>query len=121
MKSLEDLKRLRDQAKKNLDMRQSKTGYRVSVGMATCGIASGARPILNRFLELVSEKELNDVMVTQVGCIGQCTFEPIAEVIDAKGNSAVYCKLTKEKVDEIVEKHLIGGEVVENYLLYNQR
>ncbi len=119
MKSLEELKKLRDEAKKNMDMRLTKNGYRVAIGMATCGIASGAREIMNKFLEEVSNHNLSNVKVTQVGCIGECTFEPIVEVIDDKGISTIYCLVTEKKVEEIVQEHLINGRRIERYLLSN--
>ena len=79
MKSLEELKKLREQAQANLELRKQKDGYRVIVGMATCGIAAGARPVLAKFVEEVASRKLDSVTVTQVGCIGECALEPIVE------------------------------------------
>ncbi|XMB86872.1 (2Fe-2S) ferredoxin domain-containing protein [Mycoplasmatota bacterium WC44] len=112
MKSLEELKKLRDKVIKQVDMRQTKDGYRIAVGMATCGISSGARPILNAFVEQVSEKNLGNVIVTQVGCIGKCALEPMVEVFDHDGGKTTYCKLTPEDVKTIIEEHVINGNVV---------
>lgn len=117
MKSLEDLKRLREQALKKVELREVKDGYRVVVGMATCGIAAGARNILNGFLEKVGEKGLKNVMVSQVGCIGECTLEPIVDVINTDGDKTTYCLVTKEMIDEIVESHLLNNKPIEKYTL----
>lgn len=117
MKSLEELKKLRASVKDTVDLRNQKNGFRVMVGMATCGIASGAREILNKFVEEVKSNDLNDVMVTQVGCIGECQFEPIAEILGADGKKITYCNLTDAKVSEIVQSHLIKNEAVDKYTL----
>ncbi len=117
MKSLEELKKLRDAAKKNLNIREKKDGYRVKVGMATCGIAAGARPVLNKFVESVNANGLDNVMVTQVGCVGSCEYEPIVEISGADGTNVVYAKVTADMVDEIVIQHLSNGKVVDKYTL----
>ncbi len=119
MKSLEDLKKIKKQASRSIDMRQTKDGYRVLVGMATCGIASGARPVLNKFLEEVASRELENVTVSQVGCIGQCAYEPIVEVVDSEGRKVIYGNIDEEKVLEILEKHIINNEIVEEFKLSN--
>ena len=85
--------------------------------MATCGIAAGARNILNAFLEKVGEKGLKNVMVSQVGCIGECALEPIVDVIDVEGNKTTYCLVTLETVNEIIESHLINNTPIEKYTL----
>ncbi|MFA5007467.1 MAG: (2Fe-2S) ferredoxin domain-containing protein [Candidatus Izemoplasmatales bacterium] len=117
MKSLEDLKKLRDQSLKNMQMRYQVGGTRIQVGMGTCGIAAGARPVLNKFVEEISEHELKNVVVTQVGCMGECAFEPIVEIVDQDGTSSIYCKVTERMVDEIVEEHLVNGHRLDRYLL----
>jgi NADP-reducing hydrogenase subunit HndB len=113
MKSLADLKKLKEEASKKVNMRNSKDGYRVAVGMATCGIAAGARPVLNKFVELVGEKGLDDVVVTQVGCVGQCDMEPMLDVIDTEGTKTTYINVKEEDVITIIESHLVNGEIVE--------
>ena len=81
MKSLEDLKKMREAALKKVEMREGGKDYRVVVGMATCGIAAGARPVLNRLVEETAKHDYNCV-ITQTGCIGMCVYEPIVEVYD---------------------------------------
>ena len=86
--------------------------------MATCGIAAGARAVLNAFVEKVSEAGLNEkVTVTQTGCIGVCQFEPVVEIFEAGKDKVTYVKMTAEKAAEVVEKHLKGGQVVEEYTI----
>ena len=79
MKSLEDLKKMREEALKRVEMRDSEKDYRVVVGMATCGIAAGARPVLNRLVEETADKNYN-CTITQTGCIGMCIYEPIVDI-----------------------------------------
>jgi NADP-reducing hydrogenase subunit HndB len=86
--------------------------------MATCGIASGARPVLTKLSNLVQEKNLTDrISVIQTGCIGLCQYEPIVEVMEPGKPKVTYIKMTPEKAEEVVERHLIGGHVVEDYTL----
>ncbi len=119
MKSLEELKAIREKMQNQVSMRgEDHTHTRVVVGMATCGIASGARPVLTTLSNLVQEKGLTGkVAVTQTGCIGLCQYEPIVEVIEPGKDKITYIKMNPEKAAEIVERHLIGGHVVENYTL----
>jgi NADP-reducing hydrogenase subunit HndB len=121
MKSLEDLKKLRDEALKKMTMRYTKDGYRIQIGMGTCGIASGAKPILSAFLEEIEAHELSNVTVTQVGCMGECAYEPMAEVIDMNGQSFVYCGVTIPMVKEIIEKHIINHEPQTRFLLTSRK
>lgn len=121
MKTLEELKKLRDEAHKKMNMRYTKDGFRIQVGMGTCGIASGARPILNEFLQQIENQSLKNVTVTQVGCMGECAYEPMIELIDASGHSYVYCSLTIPMVRLIVEKHMINHQPIEKWLLENRK
>ena len=84
--------------------------------MATCGIASGARPVLNKLAEEVQAKQLDNV-VTQTGCIGLCQYEPIVEVYEPGKEKVTYIKMTPEKAEEVVEQHLIRGQVLGKYTL----
>ncbi len=121
MKSLEELKNLREAALKKMTMRYTKDGFRVQVGMGTCGIASGARPILNAFLEQVEFHELKNVTVTQVGCMGECAYEPMVELIDAAGQSYVYCSVTIPMVRVIVEHHILNHDPITKWLLSSRK
>ena len=118
MKSLEELKALRDKMQGSVTLRnESEAGTRVVVGMATCGIASGARPVLTTLSNAVAEKQIEDVAVTQTGCIGLCQYEPIVEVFQPGKEKVTYVKMNPEKAMEVVEKHLIGGNPITEYTI----
>lgn len=118
MKSLEELKALRDKMQGSVTLRnESEAATRVVVGMATCGIASGARPVLTTLSNAVAEKKIEDVAVTQTGCIGLCQYEPIVEVFQPGKEKVTYVKMTPEKALEVVDKHLIGGNVITEYTI----
>lgn len=118
MKSLEELKAIRDKAKENVVMRQENANnIRVVVGMATCGIAAGARPVLKSFLEEVKTRRLDNIIVTQTGCIGLCKLEPIVEVHVPGAEKVTYVKMSPEKVSKIVGDHLVNGKVVSEYTI----
>ena len=119
MKSLEELKAIREKMQNQVSMRaEDHTHTMVVVGMATCGIAAGARPVLTTLSNLVQEKGLTDhISVTQTGCIGLCQYEPIVEVIEPGKPKITYIKMNPAKAAEIVDKHLIGGHVVDEYTM----
>jgi NADP-reducing hydrogenase subunit HndB len=120
MKSLAELKAIREKMQGQVNMRdggEDDGRVRVVVGMATCGIASGARPVLNKLAEEVQNKKLANVTVTQTGCIGLCQYEPIVEVYEPGKEKVTYVKMTPEKAEEIVEQHLIRGTVLGKYTL----
>lgn len=121
MKSLEDLKKIKEEASKRVNMRGSGTyDYRIVVGMATCGIAAGARPVLTTLVEEVANKSLNAV-VTQTGCIGMCSLEPIVEVFDKAGTKTTYVLVDAQKAKAIVESHIVKGIVKEEYTYQEQK
>lgn len=117
MKSLEELAKIRDRMKNKVALREGAGEKRIVVGMATCGIAAGARPVLNAFVEEVAKQELTDVTVTQTGCIGMCRFEPIVEVYGANEERTTYVKVTPEMVSEIIEQHIKGGKPITKYTI----
>ena len=118
MKSLEELKAIREKMEGKVGFRaESSTQTRVIVGMATCGIASGARPVLTALADAVQEQGLSDINVTQTGCIGLCQYEPIVEVLEPGKEKVTYVKMTPEKAMEVLETHLKGGQVVAKYTL----
>ncbi len=120
MKTLAELAAIREQMKDKVAIRTGSGAVRVVVGMATCGITAGARPVLNAFVEEVTKAGLNEkVMVTQTGCIGICQYEPVVEVYEDGKEKVTYVKMTAEKAKEVVEKHLKGGAAVSEYLIGN--
>lgn len=118
MKSLAELQAIRDRAKVQLNMRQDNPdAIRVLVGMATCGIAAGARPVLNAFTEEIAKRGLTNVTVTQTGCIGICQFEPVVEIEVPGEDKVTYVKMTPEKVAKVVNDHIVNKNVVTEYTI----
>ena len=119
MKSLAELQAIRDRAKAQLDLRkENPNAARVLVGMATCGIAAGARPVLNAFTEEIAKRGLTDsVTVTQTGCIGICQYEPVVEVEIPGQEKVTYVKVAPEMVARIVNDHLVNHNVVTEYTI----
>ena len=118
MKSLAELAAIRDKMKDKVVIREGTGDIRVVVGMATCGIAAGARPVLNAFVEEVNKQDLaGKVTVTQTGCIGICQYEPVVEIFEDGKDKVTYVKMTPEKAAEVVENHLKGGKVIADYTI----
>lgn len=118
MKSLAELQAIKDKMKDKVILREGSNETRVVVGMATCGIAAGARPVLNTLVEEVNKQGLFDkVTVSQTGCIGICQFEPVVEVFEAGKEKTTYVKMDAEKIKRVVEEHLKGGNVVSEYTI----
>lgn len=121
MKSLAELQAIKDRMRSKVVLREGSGDVRVVVGMATCGIAAGARSVLNSFVELINAENLTDkVTVSQTGCIGICQFEPVVEVYEAGKEKVTYVKMTPDKAREVIEKHLKGGNVVAEYTIASQ-
>lgn len=117
MKSLEELKKIREKMQNKVILREGSAEKRIVVGMATCGIAAGARPVLNTFVEEIAKRNLTGtVEVGQTGCIGMCRFEPIVEVFEGD-KRVTYVYVNPEKAKEIVEKHIVGGEPIVEYTI----
>ncbi len=118
MKTLKDLAEIRDKMKQTVATRESAhDSTRVVVGMATCGIAAGARPVLNAFTEEVARRDLDDVLVTQTGCIGICQYEPVVEIYKDGEDKVTYVNVTPDKVNRIIADHLIGGTPVAEFTI----
>ncbi len=121
MKSLAELQAIKEKMQSKVVIREGFAGKRVVVGMATCGIAAGARPVLNAFVEKVNAENLTaSVTVTQTGCIGLCQYEPIVEVFEAGKDKVTYVKMTAEKAARVVEEHLKGGKIVAEYTIQDK-
>ena len=122
MKSLAELAAIREKMKDKIVLREGSSNVRVVVGMATCGIAAGARPVLNAFVEGVDREGLNDkVLVSQTGCVGLCQYEPIVEVYTGDAEKVTYVKMTVEKAEKVLKEHLVGGKIVEEYTITNAK
>ncbi len=118
MKTLEELMALRDAARMNMTTRDDSSEVtRIVVGMATCGIAAGARPVMSKFVDEIAKRNLTTVTVAQTGCIGMCQYEPIAEVMVPGKEKVTYVQLTEEKVARIVADHIVNGQPVVEYTI----
>ena len=118
MKSLEELTAIRDKMQAIVNLRiEDSNCTKIVVGMATCGIAAGARPVLKALSNSVQEKGIKDVMVIQEGCVGLCKYEPIVEVVVPGKEKVTYVNMTAEKAAEVIEQHIIGGNVVTKYTI----
>lgn len=117
MKSIEELMAIRDKTRKNMTVRED-TGdskIRVVVGMATCGIAAGARPVLNAFVDEIAKRDVKGVSVQQTSCIGMCQYEPIVEVTEPGKEKVTYVKMTPEKAVRVVNDHIVNGNPVAEF------
>ncbi len=117
MKSIEELMAIRDKTRKNMTVRED-TGdskIRVVVGMATCGIAAGARPVLNAFVDEIAKRDVKGVSVQQTGCIGMCQYEPIVEGTEPGKEKVTYVKMTPEKAVRVVNDHIVNGNPVAEF------
>ncbi|MBR5222873.1 MAG: (2Fe-2S) ferredoxin domain-containing protein [Clostridia bacterium] len=118
MKSLAELQAIKERMKDKVILREGVNATRVVVGMATCGIAAGARPVLNTFVEEVNALGLMEtVTVSQTGCIGLCQYEPIVEIYESGKEKVTYVKVDAEKAKRIANEHLKGGKVVNEYTI----
>jgi len=111
MKSIAELEAIRKKTLEEISLRTNKDGLRIVVGMATCGIAAGARPVMSAFLEELKKRNINNVNVTMTGCIGVCRLEPVVEVINPDGSKVTYVKMDEEKAARIVAEHIVNGRV----------
>ena len=116
MKSLDELTKIREKAQKKVSTRNSGKKIRIVVGMATCGISAGARPVLNTLVEEINKRDLQDIEVTQTGCIGVCRLEPIFEVYQ-NGEKVTYVNMDPKKAKEVVVNHIVNGNVVSEYTI----
>ena len=118
MKTIEELQALRDEMKAKVGVRRDgEYRMRILVGMATCGIAAGARPVLAACIKEIETRKLTDVVVAQTGCIGICQFEPVVEIYDAEGTKTTYVHVTPEKVPKIIAQHVVNGNPVVEYTI----
>ena len=106
MKSLAELQAIREEV-----------GIRILVGMATCGIAAGARPVLTAFIDELEKRGITNVQVTQTGCIGICQFEPVVEVVTPGKDKVTYVKMTPEMAVRVVNDHIVNGNVVQEFTI----
>ncbi|MBO4367000.1 MAG: (2Fe-2S) ferredoxin domain-containing protein [Clostridia bacterium] len=122
MKSLEELAAIREKMANKMALRENAGEIRIVVGMATCGISAGARPVLNTFVEEVANQGLSSkATVTQTGCIGICQFEPVVEVFEPGKEKVTYVKMNPDKARKVVEEHIKNGKPVAEFTIGNNQ
>ncbi|MFY9177530.1 MAG: (2Fe-2S) ferredoxin domain-containing protein [Caldicoprobacterales bacterium] len=117
MKTLKELEEIRQRTLESVNLRKDRTGTRVVVGMGTCGISAGARPVLLAFVEEIRKRNLQHVTVTQTGCVGVCRYEPLVEVYTPDNEKVTYVNMTPEKVKRVVTEHLVNGQIVRDFTI----
>ncbi|MGI6704187.1 MAG: (2Fe-2S) ferredoxin domain-containing protein [Clostridia bacterium] len=117
VKTIQELEEIRKKTLDRINIRKEREGTRVVVGMATCGISAGARPVLKALVEEVNKRNLQHVIVSQTGCIGICEYEPIVEVYRPGEEKVTYIKMTPDKVSRIVAEHIVNGNAVTEYAI----
>ncbi|MDO4547776.1 MAG: (2Fe-2S) ferredoxin domain-containing protein [Clostridia bacterium] len=117
MKSFADLQAIRQKTLDKVNLRREHEGVRIVVGMATCGIAAGARPVMLAFLDEVNKRDLREVAVAQTGCIGMCRLEPIVEILVPGQEKVTYVKVQPDMVPRIVTEHVVNGRPVAEYTI----
>lgn len=117
MKSLAELAKIREEALKKVDLRTDRKGTRIVVGMATCGISAGARPVLAALMDEAQKRGLKDIEITQTGCVGVCRLEPMIDVYKEGEEKVTYVELTEEKARRIIAEHIVNGNIVMEYTI----
>jgi len=117
MKSLAELNALKEEIKDRISMKNEGDGIRIIVGMATCGIAAGAAPVLNALSEEVEAQKLASVTVKQAGCIGICQYEPVVEVYEPGREKVTYVKMDAAKAKQVIDEHIINGKIIVEYTI----
>lgn len=121
MKTIADIKAIRDKMQSEIINRDNiDKDIRIVVGMATCGIAAGARSVFNALVDEVASRKLSNVNVTRAGCLGMCKLEPIVEVFIPGEDKVTYVNLDAKKAKDIIEQHIVGGNVCADYLVDNE-
>jgi NADP-reducing hydrogenase subunit HndB len=117
VKSLDDLKKIKEQATQKRDIKTASGQAQVTVAMGTCGIAAGARDTMKAVLDTIETGSLQGIVVTQTGCIGLCEWEPIVQVTIGDQPKVTYGKVTPERAEQILKEHVVGGQVVKSLVV----
>jgi NADP-reducing hydrogenase subunit HndB len=117
LKSLEDLKRIREQAQAQIRLRTQESSTKIIVGMGTCGIAAGARETLMAILDELAKRNIQDVVVTQTGCVGLCEYEPLVNVVKPGQPKITYMKVTPERARQIIASHIVNDQIINEWVL----
>lgn len=120
MKTLADLREIREKAKREMAQREQSARYRIVVAMGTCGIAAGARSVMSAILDELNKRSITDTVVTQTGCLGYCDQEPLVQVVQADKSTITYGKVTPEVARAIVSDHVVNNKIVTNHVFMQQ-
>ena len=116
LKNIAELEAIKENVFRGISLRrEDENRIRIVVGMATCGIAAGARPVMTAFLEALDKNKTERAVVEQMGCIGKCSLEPIVEVFVPGQDKVTYVHMTPEKAEKVVAEHIIGGKPVKEF------
>ena len=117
--TVDDLKKIKEKSNKETSLRHGKANIKVTVHMGTCGIAAGARQVMSALVEEISRSDRPDIEVASSGCIGHCKNEPNITIEIGGNEPVIYQKMTPDKMRQVFQKHILGGEVQEDYILRN--
>ena len=117
VKSVDDLKKIKEQAAQKREIKTAGGQAQVTVAMGTCGIAAGARETMKVVLDTIETDSLQGIIVTQTGCIGLCEWEPIVQVTVGEQPKVIYGKVTPERAQQILKEHVVGGQVVKSLVV----
>ena len=115
--TIDDLKKIKDRVEKEDQFRAGTKRVKLTVHMGTCGIASGAKEILDTFMNEISENNVNDVLITTSGCIGICSREPLATIEEQGKDPIVYEYLTPNKARQVFKRHILKGEIQTDFVM----
>jgi len=117
IKSLEDLKRIREEALAKRKVKETSGVVQVIVGMGTCGIAAGARETMKAVLDYIEKNQVENLIVTQTGCIGLCEQEPILQVVKGESEKITYGKVSPEIAEKIMKSHVVEGNIFQDNVI----
>ena len=122
MKSIADIKAIREEMQSQVILREnpSDNETKIVVGMATCGISAGARPVFDALVDEVAARKIKNVKVIRSGCIEMCKLEPIVEIVAPDKEKVTYVRVTPEKAKKIIAEHIVNGNVCTEYLITNE-
>ncbi|WP_434565401.1 (2Fe-2S) ferredoxin domain-containing protein [Thermoanaerobacterium thermosaccharolyticum] len=119
MKSIEELEKIRKETLEKVNLRKDRNGIRITVGMATCGIAAGARPVMMAILDELGKRNITDVVVAETGCIGMCKYEPMVDVYIPGQEKVTYIKVDENKARQIIAEHVVNGHPIKEWTISN--
>ena len=117
MKTLKELEELRKKAQESTRLREGDKGSKIVIGMGTCGIAAGAREVMAAVMDEINKRDIDDVVVTQTGCVGVCEQEPIVEVMRPGQEKVTYGRIDEEKARKIIAQHIANGQIVGDWVI----